>query len=77
MDAEGKNKMGKQQFNDDFIDTNEALKIVADIGPTPISLPTLIDWAETYKIGKKIGGRWWINKQELTDMLIRGNPNGT
>ena len=65
--------MGKQ-LNESFIDTNEALRIVLDKGVVPISLPTIINWIQTYGIGKKVGGRWWVDKEKLTEMLEKGNP---
>ena len=67
----------EKQPNEGLIDTNEGLKIVLDKGVVPISLPTLINWIQTYKIGKKIGGRWWVDKEKLIQMLEKGNPNGT
>lgn len=62
------------QANNGLIDTNEGLKIVFNKGVAPISLPTLINWIQAYKIGKKIGGRWWVDKEKLTAMLEKGNP---
>lgn len=61
--------------NPEYIDTNEALSIIKNIGITPVSLPTLINWIPHYKIGKKVGGRWWIDKQKLIEMLNKGNPH--
>jgi len=67
--------MANNQINPELIGTSEALKIVQEIGQICVSLPTLISWIQKYNIGKMIGGRWWINKQQLTSMLIKGNPN--
>ena len=67
-------KSMEKQLNEELIDTNEALKIVCDKGVVPISLPTLINWIQVYRIGKKVGGRWWIDKEKLTEMLEKGNP---
>lgn len=58
-----------------YINTNEALDIIKDVGITPVSLPTLINWIQNYEIGKKVGGRWWVDKQKLVEMLREGNPN--
>lgn len=64
-----------EQNNREYIDTNKALDIIKNIGITSVSLPTLISWIQHYKIGKKVGGRWWIDKLKLTEMLQKGNPN--
>lgn len=64
----------EKQLNEGLIDTNEALRIVFDKGVVPISLPTLINWIQAYKIGKKVGGRWWVDKDKLVSMLEKGNP---
>ena len=53
----------------EIIGTTEALKIIQKIGKLSITLPTIISWTQKYNIGKKIGGRWWINKQKLIDYL--------
>lgn len=64
----------ENQFREiSYIRTKEALEIVNDKGVVPVSLPTLISWIRTYKIGKKVGGRWWIDKQKLVKMLQDGN----
>lgn len=63
--------------NNPYIDTNTALIIIKNTGISQVSLPTLISWIRTYKIGKKVGGRWQIDKQKLIEMLESGNPNGT
>lgn len=60
-----------------LISTSEALEIIVKKAVPPISLPTLISWAQTYKIGKKVGGRWWINEAKLVKMLQEGNPDET
>lgn len=65
--------MGNQFREISYIRTKEALEIVNDKGVAPVSLPTLISWIRTYKIGKKVGGRWWIDKQKLVKMLQDGN----
>lgn len=63
--------------NNSYIDTNMALIIIENTGISQISLPTLINWIQNYKIGKKVGGRWRIDKQKLIEMLEKGNPDGT
>ena len=57
-----------------YIDTKESLKIIEGMG-SPVSLPTLINWIQNYKIGKKVGGRWKVDKQKLIKMLDKGNSN--
>ena len=49
--------------------TKEALKLVADIAPAPVSLVTLITWCRKYRIGTKIGGRWWVDHDKLMKFL--------
>ena len=67
-----------ENSNEDvYISTTEALWFIEKKGAGPISLPTLINWLKTYKIGKKIGGRWQVNKAKLFKMLKKGNPNET
>jgi hypothetical protein len=69
--------MAPEMNNLEYVDTNEALDIIKNEGTSPVSLPTLINWIRNYKIGKKVGGRWRVNKQKLIEMLREGNPNGT
>ena len=69
--------MSSKTVNIEYIDTNEARKIIKNIRGTPLSLWSLISWIRVYGIGKKVGGRWWINKAKLVSMLEKGNPNGT
>jgi hypothetical protein len=64
----------KKQAEEILISTSEALEIVQTKGVVPISLPTIINWAQAYGIGKKVGGRWWVDKEKLTEMLVKGNP---
>lgn len=64
--------MAKTNDEKELIPTNVALQIVSDAGLS-ITLTTLISWAQNYKIGKKIGGRWQIDKQKLLKMLEKGN----
>jgi len=52
-----------------YITTTEALKFILENAPTPVTLVTLIAWCKKYKLGGKIGGRWWINKDKLIDFL--------
>ena len=49
--------------------TKEALELVADIAPARVSLVTLITWCRKYRIGTKVGGRWWVNRDKLIKFL--------
>jgi hypothetical protein len=55
-----------------LIETGEALKLVEKLF-RPITLPTLIEWSRKYKLGLKIGGRWFIDKNLLTKFLTKGS----
>lgn len=50
------------------LNTSKALSIVEDYG-MEISLTTLYNWCENYKIGKKIGGRYRISEKRLKLVL--------
>jgi len=56
-----------------WIDTPQALKIIEEQGIKAITLPTLISWCEKYRIGKKMGGRWFIDEQKLKNFLTKGS----
>ena len=49
--------------------TKEALELIADIAPTRVSLVTLIAWCRKYRIGTKVGGRWWVDHDKLMKFL--------
>ena len=51
------------------INTTEARAIIADKGFGPVSLPTVIQWCCKYKLGTKIGGRWFIDRDKLINFL--------
>jgi len=57
----------------DFINTNQAMKIIRehDIACTR---PSLLSWVEKYHLGKKIAGRWYIDKKRLYKFL-KGEVN--
>ena len=55
--------------NIDWISTRTALQVVADIAPTRVSLVTLITWCRKYRIGTKVGGRWWVDYDKLMKFL--------
>ena len=49
--------------------TKEALELIADIAPARVSLVTLITWCRKYRIGTKVGGRWWVDHDKLMKFL--------
>ena len=55
--------------NIDRISTRTALQIVSDIAPARVSLVTLITWCRKYRIGTKVGGRWWVDRDKLIKFL--------
>ena len=56
-----------------WISTKEALELVADIAPARVSLVTLIAWCRKYRIGTKVGGRWWVDHDKLMKFLKMKN----
>jgi len=56
--------------NVQLIGTAEALNFVKqETGGVVITLPTLISWIKKYGLGRKIGARWYINKNVLAEYL--------
>jgi hypothetical protein len=55
-----------------MLGTPDALLLVAERGPEPVTLPTLIDWCRKYNLGVKIGGRWYVYEDRLTQFLTEG-----
>ena len=61
----------------DYISTTEALDIIeGSVLSKRIVLPTLIAWAKRYNLGRKFGGRWYIDKDKLLAFLRNGGHNG-
>jgi hypothetical protein len=56
---------------DDYINTQEALKRIGELRVYTPSLPTLIEWIKKYDLGHKVGGRWRVNKEKL-DKFMKG-----
>ena len=52
-----------------WYNTKEALELIADIAPARVSLVTLITWCRKYRIGTKVGGRWWVDHDKLMKFL--------
>ena len=55
--------------NISWLSTKEALELVADIAPARVSLVTMITWCRKYRIGTKVGGRWWVDHDKLMKFL--------
>jgi hypothetical protein len=55
------------------ISTREAMEIVADKGFRSVSLVTMIQWCKKYKIGRKMGGRWFIDRDLLISFINKGS----
>lgn len=51
-----------------WIDTNEAMELASQNG-APISRQTVINWVSEYDLGRKIGGRWRVDKNRLMNFL--------
>ena len=52
-----------------WLGTKDALELIADIAPVRVSLVTLIAWCRKYRIGTKVGGRWWVDHDKLMKFL--------
>lgn len=53
------------------ITTEEAITEARKKGVT-ITKPTVITWIDRYKLGSKLGGRWYIDKKKFIDFLDEG-----
>ena len=52
-----------------FITTIEAREIVKEKTELDITKVTMLTWINKYKLGRKIGGRYQVNKQQLLEFL--------
>jgi len=52
-----------------WLRTPEAKKMISDEGFGKISHWALIRWIDQYSLGRKIGGRWFINEARLLAFL--------
>ncbi len=55
----------------DTMTTEEAM-IEAKKKRVSITRPTVITWIEKYKLGSKLGGRWYIDRKKYMDFLKKG-----
>ncbi|MCJ7747867.1 MAG: hypothetical protein MUP27_08990 [Desulfobacterales bacterium] len=58
----------KVQKKEGLINTNRAMEIVAQHGIS-CTRTSLLTWINKYKLGKKIGGRWYVDEQRLRVFL--------
>lgn len=59
----------------EYISTNEAIGLIFQAGFGCVSNQTIISWVTKHNLGRKIGGRWKIDKAKLTNYLA-GGENG-
>lgn len=52
-----------------YITTREACILAMDAGIKPITQPTISGWAVKFGFGRKIGGRWRIDRQKFIEFL--------
>ena len=55
-----------------YILTKEAIQLYEECGYGKTTRPTVITWCRVYGIGKKVGGRWKIDKTVYLDFLKKG-----
>ncbi len=58
----------------DKISIEEAITVAGKKGVS-VTKPTVITWIDKYKLdklGSKLGGRWYIDRQNFEDFLDRG-----
>jgi len=62
-----------KQKREDWINTNQAIQIIRehDISCTRTSL---LMWIGKYQLGKKVGGRWYIDSVRL-EKFLKGEIN--
>ena len=60
----------------DLISTSEAVKLAQTIGIVRPCKSTIINWCNKYNIGYKIGGKWFIRKDQFIKFLHGGENNG-
>jgi hypothetical protein len=56
-----------------YITTTQALKIILEEAPAPVTLVTLITWCQKYGLGYKMGGRWFIHEVFLREFIRDSN----
>lgn len=52
-----------------MLSTAEAIEVIQQLSEMEVTLPTLLAWTQKHKLGKKLGGRWRINRQKLENFI--------
>ncbi len=67
----GRGAFKRKKFfdNNHLINTNSAMLLFKKHKLTPPSRSTLIKWTRKYKMGKKLAGRWLIDKNKLVELI--------
>lgn len=59
--------------NEDWIDTNQGIQIIKKYGVS-CTRTSLLAWIRKYHLGKKVGGRWYVDREQLYKFL-KGEMN--
>lgn len=54
-----------------YVSTATARKLIRVMGFTA-TLPTLITWCKKYRLGRLVGGRWYVRRELLIRFLREG-----
>jgi hypothetical protein len=57
-----------------LINTNQAMEIIA-VGGITCTRTSLLTWIKKYRLGKKIGGRWYVDSDKL-EVFLGGKIDG-
>ncbi len=60
----------------DYLTTTEAMMLVG-FKKYHITLPTLLTWCKKYTLGRKVGGRWYIDRGKFTAFLENGEAKNS
>ncbi len=61
-----------KQKKEDWINTNQAMQIIKEHGIS-CTRTSLLTWISKYRLGKKVGGRWYVNEERLHEFLQGGD----
>jgi len=53
------------------ITPSEAVELAEEEYEVSVTTETVYTWCEKYNIGRKVGGRWYVNKKRLI-LLLEG-----
>ena len=59
-----------------YITVTQAMEIHEQVGYGSIHIATMRQWASKYSFGRKVGGKWYINKVKLENFLTTGVDDG-